>query len=305
MTALSLPALDGHKPMAFLAAVGLTRLLTLHGGDNARLSWSKTGVTAVLHTHLGSLDEVVDTVAGIVAAIPPDGALPGVPPTLPPPGEAPDKLRLPPAELRALVRDVGSGASEVDAWLSSLVTDLALDDKGRSAISLMAAPSGKQSMRTMLEKPLGQVRKSPSVLREALTRWRRYPGVTGEYLDHQVLFDAADAPGGVSEERGVPGATWLALMAYPMLRTTADGGDVVTTGWYRRSRRPARFVYPLWEPALDVSAIAGLLDHPLWCECVDAELPQAAGALGVFAIGRAQRRRISGRNFAGVLAPLQ
>ncbi len=304
MTTVALPALDGHKPMAFLAAVGLTRLLTVHGGDDARLSWSPADAIAVLHTRLGSLNDVVETVANIVAAIPAGGALPGVPPDLPPPGEAPDKLRLPPAKLRALVQAAGSGESEIDAWLNSLVTDLALDDKGRCAISLMTAPSGKQSMRTMLEKPLAQVRETPSVLNEAVTRWRRYPGVTGEYLDHQVLFDAADAPGGVSEERGVPGATWLALMAYPVLRTTADGADVVTTCWYRRPRQPARFVYPLWEPALDITAIASLLEHPLWRECVDPGLPQTAGAFGVFAIGRAQRRRIVGRTFAGVLAPI-
>lgn len=304
MTEVALPALDGHKPVAFLAAVGLTRLLAVHRGDDVRLSWSPENATAVLHTDLGSINEVVDALAAIVASIPTGGVLPGVPTDLPPPGEAPDKLRLPPTDLRALAGSVGVGQGEVDAWLGSLVTDLAVDDKGRAAISLMAAPSGNQSMRTMLEKPLSWVKKRPGVLTEALTRWRRYPGVTGEYLDHQVLFDAADAPDGVSEERGVPGATWLALMAYPVLRTTADGAEVVTTCWYRRSRRPTRFVYPLWEPALDVPAITALLDHPLWRECVDAELPATARAFGVFAVGRAQRRQIARRKFSGVLAPV-
>lgn len=304
MTALALPALDGRKPMAFLAAVGLTRLLTVHGGEDAKLSWSPTDASAILHTRLGSLDAVVHVVSSIVEAIPKDGVLPGVPPDLPPRGEAPDKLRLPPRQLRVLADAVGRGASEVDAWLGSLVTDLAVDDQGRSAITLMAAPSGKQSMRTMLEKPLKHVRETPTDLVEALTRWQRYPKVTGEYLDHQVLFDAADASDGVSTERGVPGATWLALMAYPVLRTTGEGAEVVTTCWYRRPRRSATFVYPLWKPSLDVAAIASLLDHPLWGECVEGNLPQAAAAFGVFAVGRAQRRRIAGRTFAGVLAPL-
>lgn len=304
MTPLALPALDGRKPMAFLAAVGLTRLLAVHGGDDTQLSWSRADACAVLHSRHRSTGEVADAVARIVAAIPADGALPGMPYDLPPPGEAPDKLRLPPAELRALAENIGVGIGESDAWLGSLVTDLAVDDKGRAAISLMAAPSGKQSMRTMLDKPLAEVRRTPSVVGEALTRWCRYPGVTGEYLDHQVLFDAANSSGGVSEERGVPGATWLALMAYPVLRTTADGAEVVTTCWHRRSGRPPMFVYPVWEPALDLPAIAALLDHPLWRECVDGELPQAARAFGVFTVGRAQRRRIPGRTFAGVLAPL-
>jgi hypothetical protein len=41
---------------------------------------------------------------------------------------------------------------------------LSLDDKSRSSISMMAAPSVKQSMRTMLEKPLKLVREIRGLL---------------------------------------------------------------------------------------------------------------------------------------------
>jgi hypothetical protein len=168
----------------------------------------------------------------------------------------------------------------------------------------MAAPSGKQSMHTMLEKPLGFVRDNPACLAEALTSWRRYPGVTGEYLDHQVLFDAADSGTGKSEERGVPGATWLALMSYPMLRTTADGSEPVTTGWHRVGRRTPVFVYPLWTAPLDCHAITALLEHPLLQENARGKTPPEANAFSVFEVRQAQRRRIPGRTFAGVLGPV-
>lgn len=306
MTELNLPALDGRKPLGFLSAIGLTRLLTVSATNDAeppRLSWRPAERTAVLHSRHDSLDAVVDALTCLVAAIPADTVLPGGPPGLPPPGAAPDKLRVPPAQLRLLASAPPISTNpEAEAWLASLVTDLCLDDKGRADISLMAAPSGRQSMFTMLEKPLALVRDHPDYLREALVGWRRRPGVSGEYLDHQVLYDAADSDVGIAEERGVPGATWLAIMAYPLLRTTSAGPDPITSGWHRRTG-PPEFIYPLWSEPLDTSAIVALLEHPLWSTIVGANMPAEAGALSVFEVGRARRRRIPGRTFAGVLGP--
>ena len=305
MTVLTLPALDGRTPLGFLAALGLTRLLSVHTDDSPRLSWSTQDYTAQLHTTRDSIDAVVADLQNIVDSIPHDGVLPGVPENFPPPGEAPDRLRLTPGALKALASELAPEPdTEVDAWLGSLVTDLSLDDKSRSDISMMAAPSGKQSMRTMLQKPLKLVREDPGCLTEALLGWRRRPGVSGEYLDHRVLFDAADSAVGKSEERGVPGATWLALMSYPLLRTTALGTEPTTTGWHRRRRQTAVFVYPLWTAPLDRHAVTGLLEHPIMLQCVGGELPAAAEVLSIFSIRRAQRRRIPGRTFAGVLGPV-
>lgn len=306
MNTLTLPALDGRKALGFLAALGLTRLLELYDGDSPRLAWSRDTGSAILRTRHDTVDALADCLAEIAKSIPRQGVLPGVPVDLPPLGAAPDRLRVPPAELRQLVERLAPDPDpETEAWVASLVTDLSLDEKGRSDISLMAAPSGKQSMRTMLEKPLAEVRDNPGCLREALVGWRRYPGVTGEYLDHQVLFDAADSGAGKSEERGVPGATWLALMSYPLLRTTASGSNPITSGWHRPPRRPPIFLYPLWTAPLGCAAIVALLEHPLWELAVNGALPAEATALSVFAIHRFHRQRISGRTFAGVLAPVQ
>jgi len=305
MTVLTLPALDGRTPLGFLAALGLTRLLDIYTDDSPRLSWSTQDYTAQLHTTRDSIDAVVADLQNIVDRIPQDGVLPGVPVDFPPPGEAPDQLRLTPGALKALASELAPEPdAEIDAWLGSLVTDLSLDDKSRSAISMMAAPSGKQSMRTMLEKPLKLVREDPGCLTEALEGWRRRSGVSGEYLDHRVLFDAADSGAGKSEERGVPGATWLALMSYPLLRTTASGSEPITTGWHRQRRQPSLFVYPLWTVPLDRHAVTALLEHPLMRQCVHGERPAAADVLSIFTVRRAQRRRIPGRTFAGVLGPV-
>ncbi len=307
MTALSLPALDGRSPLGFLAALGVLRLVTdRERGREAQLSWSREDCTAVLSSAFDTVDELVEDLEAIVSGIPAQGVLPDLPVHLPPPGEAPDRMRLPRPEFRALAKRVWTdGKAEGERWMASLVTDLSVDDKKRADISLMAAPSGKQSMRTMLDKPLDLVRKRPQVLTEALLGWRRNPGVSGEYLDHRVLFDAVDAVDGKSQERGVPGATWLALMSYPLLRTTASRGEPLTTTWQATGRRAGarRMVYPLWSQPLDVHAVSALLHHPELSGVAPGPVGDRIALLSVFLVCAAERRRIPGRTFAGVLVP--
>lgn len=304
MTALPLPALDGESPLGFLAALGVLRLLTDHTSRPARLAWSRETGTAVLHDTDHDIDSLVTELAGIVAAVPEGGVLPGLSPDFPPLGEAPDKLRLQRHDLSAYAARVcGIDGDAAERWLGSLVTDLSVDDKQRADISLYAAPSGKQSMRTMLEKPLALVRRNPELLKEALVAWRRYPGVSGEYLDHRVLYDATDSPTGKSAERGVPGATWLALMSYPLMRTTATA-EPVTTCWQDLGRRTGkRMIYPLWSEPLDPDGIQALLSHPVLDRAGPGKPPAAAALLSIFRVHHAERRRLPGRTFAGVLTP--
>jgi hypothetical protein len=305
MTSLALPALDGRTPLGFLAALGVLRLVTAGPQPDARLCWSKDDCTAILHDAYDSLDALVADLAAVVETIPDGGVLPGLPADFPPLGAAPDKLRLPRTALREYAEKLWRQAGEDgERWLASLVTDLSLDDKSRVDITPLAAPSGKQSMRTMLEKPLALVREQPQVLREAVAGWRRYSGVTGEYLDHRVLFDAADAPDGKSLERGVPGATWLALMSYPLFRTTIENGEPITTGWHRTRRSAARLIYPLWSEPLDPHGIAALLRHPVLRDAEPGPPPDPARVLSVFWVCCAERQRIPGRTFAGVLTPV-
>lgn len=309
MTVLALPALDGRTPLGWLAALGTLRLVTRHlpagPRPSARLAWSPDNATALLVDAHDSVDALATDLLTVAAAIPIDGALPGLPPNLPPPGEAPDKLRLPRREFANHITGLLTTATdrdEAEAWLSSLATDLAIDDKGRAAITLWAAPSGKQSMRTMLDKPLDRVRKQPDVIREALVSWRRYPEVTGEYLDIRAQFDAADAADGKARMRGVPGATWLALMAFPLFRTTAAGSRQTTSGWAGR-----RAVWPLWSHPMDLAGARCLIHHPLVIDDspTDRHRTNALATLSVFRMCAAERVRSPGSKSSGVLAPVE
>lgn len=318
MNEIRLPALTGDSPLGILAAIGVLRLLTVFTGDAPRLRWDPSNLTAVLCGRRTSIDAVVEDLSDIAQGIPPESVLPGVGAGFPPPGAAPDGLRVPQRELsaanellmRAMSQDERTAAFQ---WLGSLVTDLAADDKGRVAISQFTAPSGKQSMSTMLEKSLVLVRKEPDYLRQALLGWRRVPGVTGEYLDHRAMWDATEDGTGSANMRGVPGATWLALMSYPLLRTTcSERGRALSSGWHA-IRMPGVRPYdelrlPVWKQPLAPASVTALIEHP--AVAPPRNKSQATGsrdelvALGIIYVCRARRYQPSGGKSAGVLTTI-
>lgn len=314
MTILTLPALDGRTPLGFLAALGLTRLLDVHTNDSPRLSWSPMDYTAQLHTTRASIEAVVADLRHIVDSIPNDGVLPGVDPAFPPAKvgtKGPDPMYPPATRVRGLLAERQEGSrTELEAWAASLVTDLSPRRGGKpkegydkSASSLMTAPAGQQTCRSLFRGPLEDVRKYPCVLSEALIGWRRYDGVTGEGLDHRAKYEGADLGGpkpANGSSRGVPGATWLAVMSFPLFRTTVSGGDLVTTGWRVRPERA--FVYPLWSPSLDIHGIMALMEHPDVALTAPGDTGDRLAALGVTQLCQAHRR--AAKNSDGVLGPV-
>lgn len=317
MNSVSMPALSGSSPLGILAAIGVLRLLSDFTVEEPRLSWSPSQLTAVLHSSHPNLESIAASLLSIVERIDDGALLPGVGAGFPPPGAAPDGLRADQARLRATREALLHGkttaeSTEAERWMASLVTDLATDDKGRVAISQYTAPTGKQSMATMLEKPLALVRKEPDYLRQALMLWRRVPGVTGENLDHRALWDATEDAAGKPSMRGVPGATWLALMSYPLFRTTAVSGRPISSGWHstrQRGRRMQELRLPVWTAPITTAGVTALIEHPALAQCTNLEtgefgLTPALRTLGVVHVCRARRYQPPGGQSAGVLTPV-
>lgn len=307
--AVEIPALDGRSPLGFLAALGLLNLLDGVTAEPPRLSFSPGSGTAVLRSPLASLEEVARQLGAIAATAADDGAIAGINPRFPlRAGSGADPMRRPRDSYRQLAAEI----RELDAraaayWLPHLLTDLAVDDSGRADLTPYTAPSGKQNLRTFFSKPLHEVRASPGRIHEALAGWRRVEGFTGEYFDHHVLNAAADDPvGRPGAESGVPGATWLATMALPLLRITGDGRNIAATLWHRMERRHV-MIWPLWHQPLDRPAVQALLEHPCLVPADPALTVHRTDwpALGIFAVQGAERQQVPGRKFPGVLAPLQ
>lgn len=308
--ALHLPALDGRDPLGFLASLGLLRLLAEEGAD-ARLSFSEQTATAVLHGPYHSAEEVAVALQA-VAAREPDSVIPGLPAGFPRTKvgtKGSDPMRVGRDEYRGHVETVRESAGQVGLrWQAAIATDLARDKEGKVILTPFFAPSGQQTVRSFFEKPMTMVRREPERLLEALTAWRRVPGVTGEYLDHRVLRSKADHPRGESAEIGVPGATWLAIMAVPLLRLTGDGSSARSTLWRRLPGRQAVMVWPVWRSPLDLPAVVTLIEHPgITIDVIDGQYVTDTAAwppLGVFAVAAATRRPVEGRKSAGVLTPV-
>lgn len=319
MSEIRLPALTGDSPLGVLAAIGVLRLLTDFGEDAPHLRWEPNTLTAVLRSRRTGIDQVVEDLMDVVDGIPAGATLPGVGAGFPPPGAAPDGLRVPQARLRETSESLLSSMdeqqrSEAMRWLASLITDLASDDKGRAAISQFTAPTGKQSMATMLTFPLDAITANPDYLRQALTGWRRVPGTTGESLDHRAIWDATEDGTGVAKMRGVPGATWLALMSYPLFRTTVGlNHRPLSSGWHTTSvkgRRPhSELRLPIWEQPLTPTEITVLVEHPSLASCVgprgDTRITSALRVLGVHHVCRAKRFQPSGGKSAGFLSTIE
>lgn len=318
MNEIRLPALTGDSALGVLAAFGVLRLLSDFTGDAPLLRWEPQTLTAVLCGQRESLDAVLIDLESIVGRMAEGAVLPGVSAGFPPPGAAPDGLRVPEDRLTefrdSLVQQMSVAESdEALRWLASLVTDLVADDKGRVAISQYTAPSGKQSMATMLEKPLEQIVREPDYLRQALVGWRRVPGVTGEYLDHRAMWDATEDGAGSPSMRGVPGATWLALMSYPLMRTTASlRKRALSSGWH--VVRSGTRVYdelrlPVWEQPLGTAAVTALIEHPALARIDEMTLQRRNQAdlavLGIVHVCRARRYQPPGAKSAGVLTPVR
>lgn len=308
--AVEIPALDGRTPVGFLAALGLLEILGGTEREPVRLSFSDASGAAVVHSDLTSADEIAAKLEDLVAATDDDAAIVGIDKHFPPEaGIGSDPLRRSRDRYRELVAEIGRiDRRAAELWLPHLITDLAVDQQGRADITPFSAPSGQQKLRTFFAKPLAAVRANPGRIREALVGWRRVEGFTGEYLDHRVIASAADDPlGRRGGERGVPGATWLATMSLSLLRITGDGRNVSATLWQRTGRR-SLMIWPLWRRPLDRYAVQTLIEHPsLRLITVDSGVAvrrQDWHALGVFGVYGAERQRIPGRNFAGVLAPV-
>lgn len=303
--AVALPALDGRDPLGFLAAVGTAVL------SDARLSFDEDDATAVLHGRYADIDQIVGTLHKVILQLSEESLLPNTQTGFPrqKSGSGPDPMRVPRDQYRKLV-DAHQHDKTAVKWLTSLTTDLAIDNQGRVVISAFMAPSGQQSIGTFFKTALQLVQGNPDYLHQALTNWRRLNGFSGEYLDHRALSSAADHPSGQSVETGVPGATWLAIMALPILRITGTGDRPAATTWHRApGLRGTHMIWPLWRQALTPLGIQTLLEHPALAPSTqDRRLtistpPDQLDELGIFHINAAYRQQIEGRKFAGVLTP--
>ncbi len=145
---------------------------------------------------------------------------------------------------------------------------------------------------------------------EAFEGWRRRDGFLGAYFDHRADLEAATGQGVKAPvKRGVPGATFLAIMALPVFPVrTPDPFTSETVGWTATRSVRKGFGWPVWPDPLGLAGVKALVDHPVVRDViVDRSEPLQGGSrraldgLGLSAVFRSERTAAG--NNDGALAP--
>ena len=314
MKTIRLPALHADNALGFLAAVGTLRLVAQDLGDReARLGWPDGPYEGgALDSRFSTVDELVVAIDSIVSAMNDTGQLlPGVT-GFPPRGESSGSD---PTSGFSIADGRGMAASALSnpglaTWCQAVVGLVPpIDRKTREAGSLernrfLRAGPGTVWVPRTLTSVLALT--SPLTLHEAFIGWRRHEGFIGAYLDHRADVDKATGQAKKAPpKRGVPGATFLALMSLPVFPVRSPGPFLAeTVGWSSTRTVPKGFLWPVWAEMLEIAAISALVDHPEVART--AADPRQDGlrleGLGLTAVFRS-RRISAGNNDAAVSPP--
>lgn len=268
MKDLELTGLNGQNPLAFLAALGLLRVLDEQlaerkGSTRPRLAFAEEGRVAVLRSAL-TLDEIYELVlkdaAGRLGAaalalayddegklVDPDGE-DAIADLKPDPDEAARYLR---SLLNKDRRSLDLGA----AFFSELVKD----NNGNTKPTALHFTAGQQKFLEMVTELRRSLQRAH--LEEALLGpWRGLDALPSLSWDSTVArLYALRAVNPSSEKRGsVAGANWLAVIGLSYFPVNVRRGRLVTTGvvggW-----KDGAFSWPVWSPPSTRLEVASLL----------------------------------------------
>lgn len=288
MSELVLTGLDAQNPLAYLAALGLLRVLDDHARRQSqvppRLCFrDQGGLVPCMRTEL-LIDDVISVVLEDAAAQADNAVLRIAydsdgkerPPNYP--GASHD-LKPPPALARLILERAVEAPPRGARLAAAFFTELIKDNKGNTKPTAFHFTAGQQAFLAMVEDLRSQI--SADDVREALVGpWTNSSTLPSLSWDASVTRLYALRAGNPSKERrgSVPAANWLGLVGLEFFPVHAIGGRLATTcvegGW-----KDSRFTWPVWEPALEAATIASLLRSDV--AALDATERTAMGILAV------------------------
>lgn len=298
MNKLELTGLDGSNPVAFLAALGTLRALTLAWPDkDVRMSWSRVaGWMPVLHARDIAQEDVVRALHDEVERAAGDETL----------GMAND-LTIPVGDYRKHLIDQLSKQHDPEslAYAAAFGCDAIGDNKGNisdTALRTMSGAGHQHFLKTMRD-VLGET--TPAhVTRTLFESWRYEDPLRGRSLRFDPLDDKRRAlqwydPSGDPTRNtsgNVLGANALAVLGIPLLVVVPLGGRLETTGFRGHRSNDCFWTWPLWGVPLTLAAVAPLLAlQELQADEVSRDTLTARGVVEVF---RSQRITVGKfRNF--------
>jgi hypothetical protein len=288
-----LRALDGSNPLAFLAALGTLRLLTLsHPDTDVQMRWER--MEGFWRPRLLGT-ELKEGLCGKLAECPhwaPAEDFTSI-------GK---NLTVPKGALKEFVTRAHRAAKSKDRRAADFASSFGCEicvQEGKDRIEYtdlcFITGSGQQDF-------LGTIK----ALQQCVTAKHIYDALFGEWKAEKGLsmrWDPSDAseyalqwddpsPKGA---QAVWGANRLAVEALPLFPTAPVTNGLRTTGFSRRRGRD-EFTWPIWEHSIGLGSVRSLLSFPELQE--DAPERPRLLAMGIREIYRAQRVRIGqGANF--------
>lgn len=289
---VTLTGLRGDNPLAFLAALGALRVLSLVRPDNPpRMSWiiERGALRPVLHDFNGvdasALPETIDAALRDLCG--------------PEPFQFARNTSVKPAVFARFVIEAADRALPGDRRCADFAAAFGCEAlttrQGKAQDTALRTMSGAghqhfvEFMRTLCEKT------NAEHLREALFGpWRRQdgpPSMRWDPIDDRRYALRWKNPSN-EQIRTVRGANRLAVEALPLFTTAPAGGELRTTGFQRKT-----WTWPIWDAAVGVEAVRSLLTlAELHTHAPDR---RCLGAMGVAEVYRSTRITVGKyRNFS-------
>ena len=292
MNELLLTGMDAQNPLAFLASLGLLRVVDDEARrarrERPRLAFvDEGGPIPKLWTALGA-DDLVRCVledaaaqadnAALRLAYDDDGEL--VPPES---AGAIRDLKPRPEVARAALEGFAEAEPRVARLAAGLFSELVKDNNGNTKPTALHFTAGQQEFLAMVEELRSGITEAD--VREALFGpWLNTSKLPSLSWDSSVARLYALRAGDPSKEKrgSIPAANWLGVMALEMFPVAAQHGRLVTSrvtgGW-----KDAAFTWPVWEVPLTAPTVAALLRTD-----VEAWDPRARAAAGIAAVFRSK-----------------
>ena len=287
--ALLLTGMDAQNPLAFLAALGLLRVLDDDARrsdlDRPRLSFVDDGCPVPkLWTALAA-DDVVQRVLDDAAAQADNPALQLAydddgHEVRPDSAKAIRDLKPPPELARLALERFASAPPRVARLAAGLFSDLVQDNNGNTKPTALHFTAGQQEFLAMVD----ELRRGITAddVREALfgpwLNTSRLPSLSWDASVARLYALRAGDPS--KEKRGsIPAANWLGVIALELFPVAARNGRLETArvegGW-----KDSAFTWPVWDVPLTISTIAALLrtDTAKW----PPKQREAAGIVATF-----------------------
>lgn len=293
---LVLTGLDGSNPLAFLAALGALRALTLLPATGVRMGWCRSlGAWRPLLVAGEDIDQefILDRLCDQLDTMRDHPALARW-----------DNLGVPPDEFRAYALDAVRAATTADRIWADYAAAFGCeaittrDSKKASVVEdtafrTMSGAGWQHFLGFMRNIVAGTEREH---LRKALfAEWRHDDPVTNSSLRWDPADDIRHAlqwrnPSGDPARKNsgtVLGANRLAIEGLPMFPTAPQGSRLKTTGFTGSGRRGTFWTWPIWDVAIELDPCRSLLA----LDELQAEAPDPAQlrTRGVVAVYRSQR----------------